>query len=142
LALGQYFLLMMIAFFEGIAGERGIAWWVADSLTLHHFLQTGLDERTPDHVTISRTRRLIDEATHQEVFGWVLTRLARGGLVKGETIGIDSTTLEAKAPMKSIVRRDTQTREERVERNFAHQFDSGAWTSCMWGAATTRTRNC
>jgi transposase len=88
---------MMIGFFEGIDSERGIAWRVADSLTLRQFLRIELDEWTPDHVTISRTRRLIDEATHQEVFGWVLKRLARGGLMKGKTIGIDSTTLEANA---------------------------------------------
>jgi transposase len=99
---------MMIGFFEGIDSERGIAWRVADSLTLRQFLQIGLDERTPDHVTISRTRRLISAAAHQQVFGWVLKRLARGGLLKGKTIGIDSTTLEANAAMKSIVRRDTQ----------------------------------
>jgi len=99
---------MMIGFFEAIDSERGIAWRVADSLTLRQFLQIGLDESTPDHVTLSRTRRLIDAATHQEVFGWVLRRLARGGLLKGKTIGIDSTTLEANAAMKSIVRRDTQ----------------------------------
>jgi transposase len=105
---GQYFRLMMIGFFEGLDSERGIAWRVADSLTLRQFLGIGLDERTPDHVTISRTRRLIDVATHQEVFGWVLKRLACGGLLKGKTIGIDSTTLEANAAMKSIVRRDTQ----------------------------------
>lgn len=108
LAPGMYFRLMMIGFFEGIDSERGIAWRVADSLTLRQFLQIGLDEPTPDHVTISRTRRLIDEATHQQVFGWVLQQLARGGLIKGKTIGIDSTTLEANAAMKSIVRRDTQ----------------------------------
>jgi transposase len=80
---------------------------VADSLTLRQFLGIGLDERTPDHVTISRTRRLVEESTHQEVFGWVLQPLARGGLIKGKTIGVDSTTLEANAAMKSIVRRDT-----------------------------------
>lgn len=105
---GMYFRLMTIGFFEGIDSERGIAWRVADSLTLRQFLGIGLDERTPDHVTISRTRRLIDAATHQQVFGWVLEQLARGGLVKGKTIGVDSTTLEANAAMKSIVRRDTQ----------------------------------
>jgi transposase len=71
-------------------------------------LQIGLDERTPDHVTISRTRRLMDETTHQEVFGWVLRLVARAGLLRGKTIGIDSTTLEANAAMKSIVRRDTE----------------------------------
>jgi transposase len=105
---GMYFRLMMIGFFEGLDSERGIAWRVADSLTLRRFLGMGLDERTPDHVTISRTRRLINEVTHREVFQWVLTRLVRGGLMKGKTIGIDSTTLEANAAMRSIVRRDTQ----------------------------------
>jgi transposase len=105
---GLYFRLMMIGFFEGIDSERGIAWRVADSLTLREFLHIGLDERTPDHVTISRTRRLISAAAHQQVFGWVVKRLARGGLMKGKTIGIDSTTLEANAAMKSIVRRDNQ----------------------------------
>jgi transposase len=108
LAPGLYFRLMMIGFFEGLDSERGIAWRVADSLTLRQFLQIGLDERTPDHVTISRTRRLISAAAHQQVFGWVLKRLSRGGLIQGKTIGIDSTTLEANAAMKSIVRRDTQ----------------------------------
>jgi|SRR5579863_256321 len=63
---GTYFRLMLIGFLEGIDSERGIAWRVADSLCLKQFLQIGLDEPTPDHVTISRTRRLMDEATHQD----------------------------------------------------------------------------
>ena len=104
---GQYFRVMMIGFFEGLDSERGIAWRLADSLTLRQFLSIGLDEKTPDHVTISRTRRLIDGETHQEIFSWVLQRLAQSGLIKGKTIGVDSTTLEANAAMKSIVRRDT-----------------------------------
>jgi transposase len=107
LAPGLYFRIMMIGFFEGLDSERGIAWRLADSLTLRQFLSLGLDENTPDHVTISRTRRLIDGATHQRIFTWVLERLAPGGLIRGKTIGVDSTTLEANAAMKSIVRRDT-----------------------------------
>lgn len=107
LAPGLYFRIMMIGFFEGIDSERGIAWRLADSLTLRQFLSIGLDEQTPDHVTISRTRRLIGAETHQRIFTWVLERLAEGGLIKGKTIGVDSTTLEANAAMKSIVRRDT-----------------------------------
>lgn len=107
LAPGLYFRIMMIGFFEGIDSERGIAWRLADSLTLRQFLAIGLDEQTPDHVTISRTRRLIGAETHQRIFTWVLERLAQGGLIKGKTIGVDSTTLEANAAMKSIVRRDT-----------------------------------
>ena len=75
---GQYFRVMMIGFFEGLDSERGIAWRLADSLTLRQFLSIGLDEKTPDHVTISRTRRLIDGETHQRIFTWVLERLAQG----------------------------------------------------------------
>ena len=107
LAPGLYFRILMIGFFEGLDSERGIAWRLADSLTLRQFLSIGWDENTPDHVTISRTRRLIDGGTHQRIFTWVLQRLAQGGLIKGKTIGVDSTTLEANAAMKSIVRRDT-----------------------------------
>jgi transposase len=107
LAPGLYFRVMMIGFFEGLDSERGIAWRLADSLTLRQFLSIGLDEKTPDHVTISRTRRLIDAETHQRIFSWVLARLAQEGLLKGKTIGVDSTTLEANAAMRSIVRRDT-----------------------------------
>src|ERR1700722_8616478 len=104
---GLYFRIMMIGFFEGLDSERGIAWRLADSLTLRRFLSIGLDENTPDHVTISRTRRLIGAETHQGIFAWVLERLAQGGLIQGRTMGVDSTTLEANAAMKSIVRRDT-----------------------------------
>src|SRR6202165_4944822 len=107
LAPGVYFRLMLIGFFEGIGSERGIAWRVADSLSLREFMGYGIDESTPDHVTISWTRRLLDADTHQKVFGWALEQLAQAGLVKGKTMGVDSTTLEANAAMKSIVRRDT-----------------------------------
>src|SRR6266446_3777534 len=107
LAPGVYFRLLLIGFFEGIGSERGIGWRVADSLSLRRFLSYGLDEATPDHVTISRTRRLLDEATHQAVFTFVLSEVARRGMLKGKTIGIDATSLEANAAMRSIVRRDT-----------------------------------
>lgn len=102
-----YFRLLLIGYFEGIDSERGIAWRVADSLTLREFLGLTLSEAPPDHSTISRNRRLIDVETHQEVFAWVLAVLGKEGLLRGQTIGVDATTLEANAAMKSIVRRDT-----------------------------------
>src|SRR6202521_5800358 len=104
---GVYFRALLIGYFEGIDSERGIAWRLADSLALRRFLRIGLDERTPDHSTISRTRRLMDIDTHREVFSWVLGLLAERGLLKGQRMGIDATTLEANAAMRSIVRRDT-----------------------------------
>jgi transposase len=104
---GTYFRLLLIGYFEGLDSERGIAWRVADSLGLRQFLRIGLDENTPDHSTISRTRRLMDLETHRQVFQWVLGVIADRGLLKGKTVGVDATTLEANAAMRSIVRRDT-----------------------------------
>jgi transposase len=104
---GIYFRLLLIGYFEGIDSERGIAWRAADSLALRDFLGLNLQEAPPDHSTISRTRRLIDVETHRAVFTWVLQYVSTAGLVKGKTIGIDATTLEANAAMRSIVRRDT-----------------------------------
>jgi transposase len=104
---GIYFRLLMIWYFEGIEAERGIAWRLKDSLSLRRFLGIALDEDTPDHSTISRTRRLIDLETHRQVFSWELGLLADRGLLQGKRVGIDATTLEANAAMRSIVRRDT-----------------------------------
>ena len=104
---GTYFRLLLIGYFEGLDSERGIAWRTADSLALRGFLGLGLNEATPEHSTISRTRRLIDLETHRAVFTWILQVLATADLVKGKTIGIDATTLEANAALRSIVRRDS-----------------------------------
>jgi len=104
---GIYFRLLLIGYFEGLDSERGIAWRTADSLALREFLGLTLTDTPPEHSTISRTRRLFDLETHQAVFTWVLQRIANAGLLKGKTIGIDATTLEANAALRSIVRRDT-----------------------------------
>ena len=104
---GTYFRLLLIGYFEGLDSERGIAWRTADSLALRGFLGLGLDEAPPEHSTISRTRRLIDLETHRAVFTWILQVLATADLIKGKTIGIDATTLEANAALRSIVRRDS-----------------------------------
>ncbi|HSU32475.1 MAG TPA: transposase [Bryobacteraceae bacterium] len=106
MAPGVYFRSLLIGFFEGLDSERGIAWRTADSLSLRKFLGYALDEATPDHSTISRTRRLYWLETHQAVFRWVLKILDEEGLVSGRTVSIDATTLEANAALKSIVRRD------------------------------------
>jgi transposase len=106
LAPGRYFRLLLLGYFEGIDSERGIAWRCADSLSLRSFAGYCINEPATEHSTISRTRRLIDLETHQQVFTWVLTILARQKLIKGKTVGIDATTLEANAAMRSIVRND------------------------------------
>jgi len=104
---GRYFRLLLVGYFEGLDSERGIAWRAADSLAVRSFVGLGLDAAPPDHSTISRTRRLIDVETHRAIFTWVQERLAAAELLKGRTVAIDATTLEANAAMRSIVRRDT-----------------------------------
>ena len=104
---GSYFRCLLIGYLEGIDSERGIAWRLADAISLRRFLAIELDESTPDHSTISRRRRLIDVETHREVFTWVLQLLAKQGLLKGGTMAVDATTLEANAALRSIVRRDS-----------------------------------
>lgn len=103
---GVYFRCLLLGYFEGIDSERGIAWRTADSLSLRDFLGIPASKATPDHSTLSKTRKRIAVEEHQAVFNWVLGVLDRAGLIKGKTIGVDATTLEANAAMKSIVRRD------------------------------------
>lgn len=103
---GVYFRSLLLGYLEGIDSERGIAWRLADSLSLRKFIGYTLTEETPDHSTLSRTRRLYAVETHRAVFRWVLKILAEEGLVEGKTVSIDATTLEANAALRSLVRRD------------------------------------
>lgn len=103
---GVYFRMLLVGYFEGIDSERGIAWRVADSMSLRRFLGCALTDTTPDHSTLSRIRQRLDSDAHGAIFAMALESLMKAGLVKGQTIGVDATTLEANAAMRSIVRRD------------------------------------
>jgi transposase len=121
LAPGVYFRLLLVGYFEGIDSERGISWRAGDSLSIREFVGIPLNEGAPDHTTISRTRRLMDLETHRQVFQWVLELLADVGLVKGKRIGIDATTLEANAALRSIVRRDNGQSYDEFLKELAQQ---------------------
>jgi len=119
IAPGVYFRMLLIGFFEGIDSERGIAWRVFDSLSLREFIGASLTEATPDHSTVSRTRRLFSVETHKAVFRWFVGILSQEGVVDGQTIAIDGTTLEANAAMRSIRRRDDGRRYEEYLKELA-----------------------
>ena len=104
---GRYFRMLLIGYFEGIDSERGLEWRCADSLSLREFLRLADRERIPDHSWLSRTRSRLPLELHEQVFGWVLERLAEHGLIKGERIGVDASTMEANAALRTIVRRDS-----------------------------------
>ena len=104
---GVYFRMLLVGYFEGLSSQRGIAWRCADSLSLREFLGVPLSEDTPDHSSLSRVRDRLPVSVHTSVFQFVLRVADEKGLLKGKTVGVDATTLEADAAMKSIVRRDT-----------------------------------
>lgn len=104
---GVYFRMLLVGYFEGLGSQRGIAWRCADSLSLREFLGVRLGEETPDHSSLTRTRDRLPHSVHAAVFQFVLRVADEKGLLKGKTVGVDATTLEADAAMKSIVRRDT-----------------------------------
>ncbi len=107
IAPGVYFRMLLVGYFEGIDSQRGIAWRCADSLGLRQFLGLALDEPSPDHSTLTNTRKRLPAEVFEEVFQFVLSIAALKGLLAGKAVGVDSTTLEANAAMKSIVRKDT-----------------------------------
>jgi len=119
LAPGVYFRLLLVGYCEGIDSERGIAWRVADSLSLREFLGYSVTEQTPDHSTISRTRRLYTLESHKAVFRWCVRVLAGEGLLDAQTVAIDATTLEANAAMRSIQRRDDGRKYEEYLKDLA-----------------------
>jgi transposase len=104
---GVYFRMLLIGYFEGLDSQRGIAWRCSDSLSLRAFLGIPLHEGTPDHSTLTNTRKRLPQDVFEEVFQFVLGIAEAKKLIAGKTVGVDSTTLEANAAMKSIVRRDT-----------------------------------
>ena len=104
---GRYFRMHMVGYFEGIDSERGIAWRCSDSYSLRDFLRLANRDKVPDHSWLSKTRSRLPHEAHEKIFGWVLNLVAERGLVKGERIGVDGSTMEANAALRTIVRRDS-----------------------------------
>jgi len=118
---GVYFRMLLIGYFKGLGSEREIAWRCADSLALRDFLGYGLDEATPNHSSLCRIRQRLDVEVPEAVFSLVLEILSDRGLLRGKTIGIDATTLEANAALRSIVRRDDGTGYEEFLKKLAEE---------------------
>ena len=104
---GVYFRMILVGYFEGIGTQRGIAWRCSDSRSLSEFLGVPATEQTPDHSSMTRVHQRLPVEVHEQVFQFVLKIAVEKGLLKGRTVVVDSTTLEANAAMKSIVRKDT-----------------------------------
>ena len=104
---GVYFRMLFVGYFEGLESQRAIAWRCADSLSLRSFLRVEVTKGTPDHSSMTNTRKRLPGEVFWQVFAFVLQVAVEHKLLKGKTIAVDSTTLEANAAMKSLVRRAT-----------------------------------
>jgi hypothetical protein len=99
--------MLFVGYFEGMTSQRGIAWRCQDSLSIRDFLGLGPTERSPDHSSMTVIRKRLPFEIFEAVFRFVLECAQEHGLLKGKTVAVDATFLEANAAMKSIVRRDT-----------------------------------
>lgn len=104
---GCYFRMHLVGYFEGIDSERGIVWRCAASLSLRGFLRLEPEESVSDQSTLSRTRSRLPLEVHNEIFQWVIHTISQVGLIQGKRIGVDSSTIEANAAMRNIVRKAT-----------------------------------
>ena len=111
----------MIGYLEGLGSERRIAWSCNDSIALRTFLGYGITQSTSDHSTLSKTRKRLSAEVHKQVFNWLLKLLREAGLLRGRTLGVDSTTVEANAAMRSIVRRDDERGYEEYLEDLAKE---------------------
>src|SRR5262249_20962122 len=104
---GVYFRMLFVGYFEGLDSQRAIAWRCSDSLSLRAFLGMALSETTPDHSSLTKIRQRLPLEVHEQVFAFVLGMAHKKQLLRGKTVAVDATTLEANAAMRSIVRKDT-----------------------------------
>ncbi|MGB0716809.1 MAG: transposase [Phycisphaerae bacterium] len=75
-------------------------------MSLREALGYAITDQTPDHSTLTKIRQRLPLAIHEEVFTFVLSIAVKKKLLKGKSVAVDSTFIEADAAMKSIVRRD------------------------------------
>ena len=117
---GRYFRMHLVGYFEGISSERGLEWRCSDSLSLREFLRLESRDRVPDHSWLSKTRSRLPHEVHAAIFDWVLALIAKAGLVQGDRIGVDASTMEANAALRNIVRRDTGEGYREMLKHLAH----------------------
>ena len=92
---------------RGSTATAGSSGRCSDSYSLRDFLRLANRDKVPDHSSLSKMRSRLPCEVHEQIFGWILTLVAKRGLVKGERIGVDGSTMEANAALRSILRRDS-----------------------------------
>ena len=105
---GVFFRMLFVGLFEGLGSQRGIAWKCSDSLSVREFLGLQPGEKSPDHSSLTYIRRRLPLEVYEQGFEMVLEIARQKGVLKGKTLAIDSTMLEANAAMRAMVHKVSQ----------------------------------
>ena len=103
-----FFKLLMVGFFEGLQSDRALAARAEDSISVRAFLGYALDERTPDHTSLSKIRLRLGAAVFEALLTLTVAALRAHGLLKGRNLGVDSSIIEANASLRHLVERNTE----------------------------------
>jgi transposase len=99
--------MILEGYFEGFDLSRASRGVVGTVFRYESFCGYELNEKTPEHSSLTRIRQRLPLDVFEQVFAFVLLLVEKHGLLTGKTVGVDSTLQEANAAMKSIVRKDT-----------------------------------
>jgi len=94
---------LLIGYLYGIESERRIEQEIQVNMAYRWFLGLDIDDRVPDHSTISqnRRRRFNGENLYRRLFEHILAICIEKGLADGKLILTDSTHVKANASRKS-----------------------------------------
>jgi transposase len=128
--------LMLAGFFHGIVHDRKLMREAQVNLAIRWFAGYRLEERLPDHSSLSRIRQRWGEEKFKAIFQRTVKTCIEKGLVSGETVHIDATLIRADVSWESI----TERHAEQVVTENAVEGDRPEDAARARGRGRPRTR--
>jgi transposase len=100
-----FFKLQLVMFFEGIRSERQLIETASLNLAHRWYLGYALDEKLPDHSSLTRIRQRLGIDIFQRFFERIVDLCQEARLVWGQELYFDATKVEANAGIPSLVPR-------------------------------------
>ncbi len=99
---------MLAGFLLGFAHDRRPMREAQADIAIRRFIGCGLDERLPDHSSLTRIRRRRGEARFRKIFRRTASACVDAGIAKGEIVHVDATPIRADVSWKSMVDRHAE----------------------------------
>jgi transposase len=97
--------VLLVGFLYGIVSERRLMRDIQVNLSYRLFVGYNLDERLPDHSSLSKIRVRFGRETFQAIFDDIVRQCIQAGLVSGEHLSFDATLVAADASLSSMIPR-------------------------------------